>query len=597
MAIVPLVKVTLYGPAAEKDAVLDGLQRLGCVHLVDLRGTAGDVPSPPHTAVDARTAWQYLRDSPVRRPPLRRAPDVDLAGVVKEALDIRERARALVEERAQVAKAIVDLAPWGDFELPEWTGAGPCRFWFYAVPLHQVPRLETLPVAWRVVTQNHRFAYVIVVAADEPAGVPGTRATLDARSLSTLRARREQIERELEELDYRRIGLTLYRDLLGEALDEADDQAARERAGLMALERDQLFAVQGWAPAARAADLQRFAGEHTLALTIAAPGPGDAPPTLLHNTPALRGGESMVTFYKTPAYSAWDPSQAVFVAFAIFFGMIVSDGGYGLVWCLLLLVWWKRLGQTADGRTMRSVLATLGICSVVYGALVGSYFALTPPRDSWLGRFHILDADDQSFMMWLSVVVGATHLGLANLVTAWRRRKSPTALRAVGWAGIILGGCGMALGHTHPPLARLWPVGVGSVGVGAVLVLLFSSERPFGLAPKLVLGRFVDGLLGLTEFSKAFGDVLSYLRLFALGLAAIKLGQAFNGLAGDAFAVKGIGVVFALFILAIGHSINFAMGIMGGVVHGLRLNVVEFFNWSLQEEGEEFRVFAKKVEG
>ena len=101
----------------------------------------------------------------------------------------------------------------------------------------------------------------------------------------------------------------------------------------------------------------------------------------------------------------------------------------------------------------------------------------------------------------------------------------------------------------------------------------------------------------MTEVSKAFGDVLSYLRLFALGLAAIKLAEVFNSLAGSSFKSRGLGVLLGLLILLIGHTINFSMGIMSGVVHGLRLNLIEFFNWSLPEEGERFQAFVKKAGG
>jgi V/A-type H+-transporting ATPase subunit I len=421
--------------------------------------------------------------------------------------------------------------------------------------------------------------------------MPGTAVTLEPRSLSALRARREQVERELEELDYRRIGLTLYRDLLADALDEADDLAARRRAALATLDRDQLFAVQGWAPRARAAALRQFADERRLAVTIAAPGPRDTPPTLFENPAALRGGEGLVTFYKTPAYSLWDPSMAVFFSFAFFFGMIFSDAGYGLVLGIILLALWKRLGGAARG-----VLLALVIFSIAYGILVGSYFGVEPHAGTWLARLHVLNAQDQRLMMWLAIGIGAVHLSYANLVTAWRQRKSLTALHSLGWVGIILGGLCAGLGKSYADLAPLFRVGVGGIGLGVLLVLLFTSERPFGLAPKLLLGRFLDGLLGLADLSKAFGDVLSYLRLFALGLAAIKLAEAFNSLAASAFAFKGAGVLLGLLILIAGHAINFAMGIMGGIVHGLRLNVIEFFNWSVREEGELFRAFAKQAE-
>src|SRR5262249_50812762 len=137
MSIVPLVKVTLYGPAADKDAVLDGLQRLGCLHLNDLhRGDAEAVDPTPRRS-EARETLQYRRDSAVHRRGGRCGEKVDYDVVVREVLEVRERSRSLAEERDQLHKLIVALEPWGDFELPDWAREGDLRFWFYIVPLHQ----------------------------------------------------------------------------------------------------------------------------------------------------------------------------------------------------------------------------------------------------------------------------------------------------------------------------------------------------------------------------------------------------------------------------------------------------------------------------
>jgi len=103
------------------------------------------------------------------------------------------------------------------------------------------------------------------------------------------------------------------------------------------------------------------------------------------------------------------------------------------------------------------------------------------------------------------------------------------------------------------------------------------------------------GLQGLVGLSKQFGDLLSYLRLFALGLASASLAATFNGLAADLqAAIPGLGLLLALIILLFGHGITFLLGIMSGVVHGLRLNYIEFFGWGLTEEGYPFRSFAKR---
>jgi len=107
----------------------------------------------------------------------------------------------------------------------------------------------------------------------------------------------------------------------------------------------------------------------------------------------------------------------------------------------------------------------------------------------------------------------------------------------------------------------------------------------------------LDGLRALTDVTKAFGDVLSYLRLFALGLASAALALTFNDLANQAArAYPGPGLLLALLILLIGHGLNLVLSLMSGVVHGLRLNYIELYNWGLSEEGYPFKAFARREE-
>jgi V/A-type H+-transporting ATPase subunit I len=109
------------------------------------------------------------------------------------------------------------------------------------------------------------------------------------------------------------------------------------------------------------------------------------------------------------------------------------------------------------------------------------------------------------------------------------------------------------------------------------------------------LRRLLSGLLGLTKISAAFGDVLSYLRLFALGLASASLAAAFNDMAADIHGgLPRIGLLFALLVLLFGHALNLLLGVSSGVIHGLRLNVIEFFNWGLKDDGRRFTPFRRK---
>jgi V/A-type H+-transporting ATPase subunit I len=217
------------------------------------------------------------------------------------------------------------------------------------------------------------------------------------------------------------------------------------------------------------------------------------------------------------------------------------------------------------------------VSTIVYGVLVGSFFGVAPAPDMFLSRLAILDITDASTMMAVSITIGAFHVMLANLMNAGRYGWSPRALPSLGWAMVVLAGYTL---YAAAQLGADWlKVPAFSVaGVGLALVFAFAG---YGARPLARLGR---GLVGLTGVMGAFGDVLSYLRLFALGLASASLAIAFNAMAADAReALPGAG-----------HSLNLLLAVASGVIHGLRLNVIEFFNWGLPEEGPLFRPFKKK---
>ena len=325
-----------------------------------------------------------------------------------------------------------------------------------------------------------------------------------------------------------------------------------------------------------------------MVLETAPPGPDEDPPTLLSNAGRTEGGEDLVTFYKTPGYGAWDPSSVVMFSFAVFFAMIVSDGGYGLLLALPLAHFWKRLGASSTGQRWRWVLLSLVVATVGYGVLVGSYFGLSPDPGTFLGTLAVVDMSDTTFMMGISVTIGVLHVALANLLDARRLGLTPAALAPAGWAGVMVGGY-LVLLASLPGLDGLRTPGAGLAVVGLVLVLAFAGHG------SRALGRMGKGLAALARLSQAFGDVLSYLRLFALGVASASLAVAFNGMAaGVRDAIPGVGLLLAITILVVGHSLNLVLAVASGFIHGLRLNVIEFFNWGLPEEGSLFRPFRKK---
>jgi V/A-type H+-transporting ATPase subunit I len=277
--------------------------------------------------------------------------------------------------------------------------------------------------------------------------------------------------------------------------------------------------------------------------------------------------------------------------------MIMADAGYALLLGAILILFWRRLGRSLDGQRFRTLLLAIVVASVAYGIAVGSYFGLPPAKGTVLERLHVIDAANTTLMMQLSIAIGVAHLTLANLALAWNRRWSPLMLSSIGWVAVFLGGTALGFGKSGVgPQAALVQYGGWAIGAGLVAVLLFSSTRPIlTLSLRDHRQRIIDGILALPNISRAFGDVLSYLRLFALGLASAQLAATFNELTYKASCCVGIGSLLAILVVVLGHGLNFTLAIMSGVVHGLRLNCIEFFGWTLLDEGYPFRPFCKKA--
>ena len=129
--------------------------------------------------------------------------------------------------------------------------------------------------------------------------------------------------------------------------------------------------------------------------------------------------------------------------------------------------------------------------------------------------------------------------------------------------------------------------------LGACLVVFFSGEQAIK-KPMDLFWQLLDGVKSITAITKIFGDILSYMRLFALGLASASLALTFNQLAEQVYSsVSGLGLLLSLLILILGHTLNLMLCLMSGVVHGLRLNFIEFYNWSVSDEGYPFKPFSK----
>lgn len=597
MSIATLKKVSICGLIKEKEKVLDELQELGCLHLVSLREPLAEPEkAAPEHPEDAYKALKYLSSCPVKRHQIREAKDFDMTALVEKILRIQQSIRDTSDRCDFLAARIRAVEPWGDFQLPRKGELAGYKLWFYIVPLGKLPSLPRNDLVWQVVHRNHRVAHVVVVAKQEPApdAMPVARTHTGSTSLSELRQMFNESQLQLEDLRAERESLTRWIFLMTRNLANAENKAGLLHAAEKTLDTGEVFAVQGWLPVQRLQQVVDYADAQDMAVLAEDPLPTETPPTLLENPEPLAAGEDLVSFYQTPSYWEWDPAIPVFFSFALFFAMIISDAGYAGLFGILLLAYWHRLGKSPTGLRMRLLAAALVSSSVVWGVMVGSYFGASPSVSSLPGHLKILDVNDFDTMMRLSVCVGVLHLSFANVQQAMNlRSKGLASLVPVGWIMIMFGALLVWFDQSlQQPQQWLLPAGKANLGLGLAAVFLFSSRAV--KKPVDFILRILDGLKGLSNITKIFGDVLSYLRLFALGLASASLAITFNNLAMQAKAIEGPGLLYSLLILIIGHCLNILLSLMSAVVHGMRLNCIEFFNWGLSEEGYPFKSFSKK---
>jgi len=292
-----------------------------------------------------------------------------------------------------------------------------------------------------------------------------------------------------------------------------------------------------------------------------------------------------------PGYKEMDVSRVFMVFFTFFTGILVGDAGYGLVFLLItFLVHRKRkfIKQIEFG-----LLYTLSISILFWGVLTGTYFGAESIANLPVLRHLKVEqlasfGGDNIFVQKLMFLIGAVHLTVGHLQVAWKLNYSVRAIAQLGWVAIIWGLYlvvnQMVLGIEAPGI-MLW-LFVG----GTVLVALFSKPGT----------NFFKGILtsiGNLPLSmiNGFSDIISYIRLYAVGLATVLMASTFNEMAiGDGITTLASGVG-AVFVLILGHGLNMILAAMAVIVHGVRLNMLEYAGHAKVEfSGNEYKPFNLK---
>ena len=325
--------------------------------------------------------------------------------------------------------------------------------------------------------------------------------------------------------------------------------------------------VTGYIPSDREEPLIAEARGRKWGIMITEPAAEDDVPTLLRNPKWVNLIQPVLSLLGlTPGYHELDVSALFLIFFSIFFGILIGDAGYGLVYILLTLlitIWlYRTMKLNAENKTMVSLFFLLGSCAIIWGILTGTFFG-----QGWLQPL-VPQLNDANTMETFCFFLGALQLSIAHSWRALLKFPSLTALADVGYICILWTAFFLArtliLGEPFPPF------GIWLVGAGIILVILFTH-------PQARVFRGIGEGLGTIalSFMNNITDVISYVRLFAVGLAGLAIAETTNTMA-SGFGNGVIAVAAGVVILIIGHGLNIVLGIISVLVHGVRLNVLEF---------------------
>ncbi len=593
--IVPMRKTLLLCREADRPQALEALRDLGVIHLRPLEPLEGrDIEQAQHRLDLAQeTLEQIPRPESVRgarvvapEGTVRLAIPDEAAGdrTPEEVVAVASQLLGRKGELSDVAEAleteIQRLAPLGSFDpsaRAELAEQG-IHLSLWRTGLDGRPEVGE-GTAVSEVGRDRSNQFWLVAGTGTPEVTDADPVAWPERSLDALRAELDANREQQREIQAQIEGLAAEREKLVAAVVRAEDdlRMIEARAGMMV--EDGVAGLSGFCPQDRLDQVHAAAGQHGWAVVDQEPRDCDPVPTLLRMPAWVKPIQVVLDFINvTPGYREVDISASFLVFLTLFFAMIVGDGGYGL-----LFLGGALLARAKFPAMPKPLLRLLLICStatLAWGALTGTWFGLQP--EGWA---LIPPLREEEPVMFLCFLLGSIHLTLAHAWNALRLWPDRRVLAQVGW---ILTTWTMFFVARTMVLGRPFPsIMLGALGLGVVLVVVFMTPKA-----KLKDEWYNHVMLPLNLISN-FVDVVSYVRLFAVGMATVAMAGAFNQMAAG-MAGSLLGAVGALFVLLIGHGLNIALATMGVLVHGIRLNTLEFSgHLGLEWSGVRYRPFAR----
>ena len=598
----------------EYEMFLEKLRELGVVHVEKRQGAEMDANL--QAFMQKRTAYQSLLKSMTlaaasfEGTATETPSNLTIEQVVDSYETQQEHIQTLNMQLPVLDKEIDAMEVWGEFDwkVIEQLKANGWQMQFYCCPDKAFEEAWVDEYNATVINRKGGQCYFVTVN-QMPIELEAEVVRLPKQRLSELVREQEELKAEIKKandaLDQFCISNTPVVESALEALESDINLMEVEQLGGERMADGAIVMMEGWVPVENDAEVRKMLDESGVYYEIRPAEKEDNAPIKLKNNAINRLFEVLTKMYGMPDYGEFDPTPLFAPFYALFFGMCVGDAGYGLLLIVLGLFLKKKLSKSMAG--LMNLLITLGAATTVVGAVFNTFFGVTLTDldlPAWMNSLIISgkwDGTSYDKTMVIALLVGMFHICFAMVVKAigtTARYGFKNSLSAWGWLLLVGGSVTVAtlnyLGVVDMETSKMAYIGIG--GVSAIGIYLLNDMRR---------NIFVNVGAGLWDtYNMAtglMGDLLSYLRLYALGLAGGMLGGVFNTLGmqlrdtmGDfLFGVPGW-ICFALIFVA-GHGLNIALSCLSGYVHSIRLTFVEYFkNSGYDGKGMEYKPFSSK---
>ena len=570
---------------ARKEMLLDTLCELGVLHVAEKKSAQSAVIE--RFAALSRLLNDLKDYASEGEEPEELLSDAQFEEIYASSLEALDRKSALVGKLTELKVEAEKLQPWGDFDSDELRSLPrKLKLHFY--------RMDKKSYGELVKNESVRFIRLASVEQMETVAVLGKLdGTVNAIEFSIPKKGPIQLKKEIaecetavKECDETLKNAAKHLKSYSAQLLKTKNDAEFSAVGETLCKDDDLVWLTGYIPEAEEEKFVSAAKENKWAWMIndVENDDGNVPTKIRYNKLTALIKPIVDILGVVPGYREYDISFWFLAFFSLFFAMIIGDAGYGALFLLGTVVFHVK---TKKATNVLLLLYLISSTTIVWGALTGTWFGLEgamnvpflkslviPGIANYPQYFSVETTAAQNNVMKFCFSIGVVQLALACIMNIKRKftERSLGWLADVGWLLSISSLYLLVLNLVIGESMNLLVVGC-IVGVGFIMVILFGgmeAGKSFSKGLKAGLGSAFTVFLNTIS---AFGNIMSYIRLFAVGMASLAIAQSFNGMAAG---FDGALVIVGAIIMIVGHVLNIVMGFLSVVVHGVRLNLLEF---------------------